>query len=105
MKPRDPSGRSTGGKRQPRGWATEAQSPTPLAPANTELTYDLRRSAIKECTQDGQDGIGPLGTQGCADLDGKDTPAQAALKECAQEGQGGLGPQDTQGRTAPFIVE
>ena len=76
-----------------------------MAPATTKLTYDLRFSAIRECTQDGQGGFGPLDTQGCTDLASKDMPAQAALKECTQEGQGGLGPQETQGRSVPFIVE
>ena len=95
MKPRDPSGHSTGGK-QPRRRATEPQSPTLVAPVNTELTCDPRHSTIKKCAQDGQGGIGPQETQGCTDFDSKDKPTPAALKECTQEGQGGLGPQETQ---------
>ena len=68
------------------------------------MKCDLRRSAMKECTQDGQGGTEPLEAQGCTDPVDKDELAPAALKECAQEGQGGSGPQETQGRTISYIV-
>ena len=105
IKPRNPSGRSTGGRKRRQRRAAAPKSPALGAFVNTELTCVPHRSTAKECTQDGQGGIGPQETQGRTDFGSKDKLLSAAPTECTQDGQGGLGPQETQGRTKPINVD
>ena len=56
-----------------------------------------------ECTQDGQGGLGPQETLGCA-RPMKWGQKLFVIPECTQDGQGGQGPQETQGRTRRTVA-